>query len=55
MNNGNIYRIFEKKLTYDLYASTNIIRMIKSRKIRRAVHVACMEKWEYIQNIGRET
>jgi len=26
----------------DLYCSPNIVRVIKSRRMRRAVHVACM-------------
>jgi hypothetical protein len=29
---------------HDLYAAANIIRVIKSRRIRWAEHVACMEE-----------
>ena len=29
----------------DLYCSTNIIRVIRSRRMRRAGHVACMGDW----------
>jgi hypothetical protein len=39
---------------HDVYSSSsNIIRVTKSRRIRWAGHVACMEK-RYIQDIGGE-
>jgi hypothetical protein len=41
----------------DLYSSTNIVRVIKSRRMRRTGHVArTRERWrECIQGCGGET
>jgi hypothetical protein len=36
-------RGLHNKELYDLYSSQNIIRMIKSRRLRSARHVACIE------------
>ena len=38
---GGWRRLHNKKLNY-LYSSPNIVRVIKSRRIRWAGHVACM-------------
>jgi len=40
----------------DLYSSPNIVRVIKSRRMRWAGHVACIgeEKWG-IEGLGAET
>ena len=35
------WRRFPNEKFYDLYSSLNIVRVIKSRKIRRPGHVAC--------------
>jgi len=35
----------------NLYASPNVIRVIKSRRMRWAVHVACMEEMRDAYNI----
>jgi len=39
----------------DLYSSPNIVRVIKSRRMRRAVHVAHMgeERWVYKVLVGK--
>jgi hypothetical protein len=42
---GELRRLHNKEL-YALYTSPNIIRVIKSRRLRWAGHVACMEKGE---------
>jgi ribosomal protein S21 len=39
---------------HDLYSSPNIIRVIKSRRMRRAGHVACMGRGEMLTGIGWE-
>jgi len=36
---------------HNLYASSNIIRMIKSRRMRWAVHVARVEEMRNVYNI----
>jgi len=36
-------KLYKKQLNY-LYSSPNIIRAIKLRRMRRAEHVACVEK-----------
>ena len=38
----------------DLYTSHNIVRVIKSRRMRWAGHVACIREWR-IQGFGGET
>jgi hypothetical protein len=40
---------------HNLYSSPNIIRMIKSRKMRWAGHVAHGREEESIQDLGRKT
>jgi hypothetical protein len=40
---------------HNLYASENIITMIKSRSMRWAGFVACMGNEKFIQNFGRKT
>lgn len=40
---------------HNLYPSPNIIRVIKSRKIRQEGHVARMEDKKFIQNFSRKT
>ena len=40
----------------DLYSSPNIVRMIKSRRMRWAGHVAPMEEWRGVHKVfGGET
>jgi hypothetical protein len=39
----------------DMYFSPNIIRVIKSRRLRLAGHVACMGQERRIQGFGGET
>jgi len=39
----------------DLYSSSNIIQVIKSRRKRWARHVACLEKKRCIRDFGEET
>jgi len=39
-----VWRKLHKKKLNDLYSSPNIIRAIKSRRMRWAGHVACMEE-----------
>jgi hypothetical protein len=41
---GEWRRLHNKEL-YVLYSSPNIIRVIKSRRLRWAGHVACMGEW----------
>jgi hypothetical protein len=38
------WRKLRNEKLYDLYSSSNIIRVIKSRRMRWAGHVACMEE-----------
>jgi hypothetical protein len=38
------WRKLHNKELLNLYSSTNIIRMINSRKMRRSAHVACMDE-----------
>jgi len=40
---------------YSLYASSNIIWVIKSRRMRLAGNVACMEIWEMCTYFGWKT
>ena len=35
----------------DLYSSPNIVRLIKSRRMRRAGHVAGMEEWRGVHKV----
>jgi hypothetical protein len=46
-------KLHNEELT-DLYSSPNIIRFIKSRRMRWAGHVACLGE-RRIQGFGRET
>jgi hypothetical protein len=39
----------------DLYSSPNIVRVIKSRRMRWAVNVACMGEERWTQGLGGET
>jgi hypothetical protein len=39
----------------DLYTSSRIVRVIKSRRMRCAGHVARMGEERFIQSFGRET
>ena len=39
----------------DLYSSPNIVRVIKSRRMRWAGHVACIGEERPIQGFGGET
>jgi hypothetical protein len=39
----------------DLYSSPSIVRVIKSRRMRWAGHVASMGRGEVIQDFGGET
>ena len=36
---------------YDLYSSPNIVRVIKSRRLRQAGHVACMEEGRSVHKV----
>jgi hypothetical protein len=47
--NRMLRRIFEE--VYNLYASPNIIRVIKSRRMRWAVHVARMGEMRNAHNV----
>jgi hypothetical protein len=52
---GEWRRLHEEELT-DLYSSPNIIRVLKSRRMRWAGHVTRMGgKERYIQDFGGET
>jgi hypothetical protein len=52
---GEWRRLHNEELN-DLYSSPKIFRVIKSKRMRWAGHVACMgEKERCIQNFGRET
>jgi hypothetical protein len=46
-------RLHNKELR-NLYASLNMIRVIKSRNMRLAGHVARMREWKCMQNFGRK-
>jgi hypothetical protein len=48
------WRILHNVQLYDLYSSSNIIRVIKSRRMKWAGHVACVEE-RCIQGFGGET
>jgi hypothetical protein len=54
LNNGRLEKKFYNEELHNLYSSPDIIRMIKSRRMRWAGHGACMEK-EFIHSFGRKT
>jgi hypothetical protein len=49
------WRRLHKEELNDLYSSQNIIQVIKSRRMKRAGHVACMAEWRgaYRNLVGR--
>jgi hypothetical protein len=49
-NGGGVERLHSEELN-DLYCSSNIIRMIKSRRMRWAGHVAHMEERFWWENL----
>ena len=49
------WRRLHNKELYALYPSPNIIRVIKSRRLRWAGYVACMGRARCIQGFGAET
>jgi hypothetical protein len=51
---GEWRRLHSEELN-DLYSSSNIIRVIKSRRMRWAGHVARMGEKQCIQDFGGET
>jgi hypothetical protein len=51
---GEWRRLHNKEL-YALYSSPNIIRVIKSRRLRWAGHVARMGRGKIVQGVGGET
>ena len=51
---GNWRKLHNEELS-DLYSSLSIIRMIKSRRMRRAGHIARMWEKRCIQEFGWET
>jgi hypothetical protein len=50
---GEWRRLHNEEL-HDLYSPPNVIRMIKSRRMRWAVHVALIQE-RYIEDFGVET
>jgi hypothetical protein len=51
---GEWRKLHNEKLN-DLYSSFNTVRVIKSRRVRWAGHVACMGRVEVYTCIGWET
>ena len=51
---GEWRKLHDEKLN-DLYSSPNIIRVIKSRRMRWAGHVACMGRGVAYTGFGKET
>jgi hypothetical protein len=51
---GEWRRLYNKELN-DLYSSPNIIRVIKSIRMKWSGHVARMEEKRCIQDVGGET
>ena len=47
-------KLYNEELN-DLYCWPNIVRVIKSRRMRRAGHVARMGEWRGLQGFGGET
>jgi hypothetical protein len=51
---GECRKLYNEELN-DLYSSSNIVRVIKSRRMRWAGHVARMGEERRIQSFGGET
>jgi hypothetical protein len=51
---GEWRKLHNEKLN-DLYSSSNIVRVIKSKIMRWAGHVARMEEGRHVQGFGGET
>jgi hypothetical protein len=49
------WRRLHKEELNDLYCSPNIVRVIESRRMRWAGHVACGGRERHIQGFGGET
>jgi hypothetical protein len=48
------WRKVQNESVHNLYSSPNIVRMIKSRRVKPAGHVSCMGQ-KCIQNFGTKT
>jgi len=51
---GEWIKLYNEELN-DLYCWPNIVRVIKSRRMRWAGHVARMGEWRGLQGFGGET